>query len=295
MRPIPLSAIKAFCRVAIVACCALSSEAAVSATAAAVHEGGPSELALSGKDPVKLGSTTTDQTFVPIAPCRIVDTRNVGGRIAAGTTRNFYFYSNAFAYNWGNQGGVNGFSGLTCPGTLNPIGGPPSAAVITVTVVSPTAAGNWILWGGANPIPTVSALNWSAGETLANTTVVLGGGRSGTGPGGPIADFAVAYNGPSGSADFVADVVGYLVENKATALDCFETPVVSATKAFNTLQSVVANACPTGYALVQGNCDAAPAMAFGGETLASGQWTCNFFGYGGTIYASSICCRIPGR
>ena len=32
-----------------------------------------------------------------------------------------------------------------------------------------------------------------------------------------VQDFAVAYNGPSGSAQFVADVVGYMVENQATA------------------------------------------------------------------------------
>jgi hypothetical protein len=81
---------------------------------------------------------------------------------------------------------------------VNPNGGAPSAAVITVSVVSPAAAGNWVLWGGANPMPTASSLNWSAGQTLANTTVVGAGGRTGSGPGGAIQDFAVAYNGPSG-------------------------------------------------------------------------------------------------
>ena len=56
-----------------------------------------------------------------------------------------------------------------------------------------------MLCGGANPIPLASALNWTApGDLLANTTVIPGGGRSGSGPGGAVKDFAVKYNGPSG-------------------------------------------------------------------------------------------------
>ena len=202
-------------------------------------------LAQSGKGHIKLGSASTDQVFIPLAPCRIVDTRNAGGPIAAGTTRNFYFFAGSGSFDWFTQGGA-GLATTTCPGTITPNGGAPSAAVITVTVVSPTAAGNWIVWGGANPIPTASALNWNAGQVLANTTVVPAGGRSGTGPGGAIKDFAVTYNGPTGSAHFVADVVGYLVENQATALDCLETATASATVAANAQGTVAAAACPAG-------------------------------------------------
>src|SRR5689334_19242792 len=126
-----------------------------------------------GKGPMKLASTSTDQTFVPIVPCRIVDTRNVGGPIAASTTRNFLFYSTGASDDWSDQGGIAGPTAATCPGTILPNGGvnSPSAAVVTVTVVSPSAAGNWVLWGGASPTPTASALNWAGpGQILANTT-----------------------------------------------------------------------------------------------------------------------------
>jgi hypothetical protein len=55
----------------------------------------------------------------------------------------------------------------------------------------------------------VSVLNWNnPGDIVANTTVVPTGGRTGSGPGGSIQDFAVAYNGPSGQAQVVVDVVG---------------------------------------------------------------------------------------
>src|SRR5262245_56337155 len=114
----------------------------------------------------KLGSTTTDQVFIPITPCRVVDTRNVGGPINFGTTRNFYFWSELTGYSWASQGGTpfpsSTGAGTTCPLTVNPNGGAPSAAMATVTVVNATAAGNFIIWGGANPIPTASALNWTA-------------------------------------------------------------------------------------------------------------------------------------
>jgi hypothetical protein len=280
------------------------------------------QLATSGKGHVKLASTTTDQVFVPIVPCRIVDTRIVGGPIAAGTTRNFLFYATNTADDWSAQGGVAGTVGTTCPGTILPNGGTyaPSAAVVTITVVSPSAAGNWIVWGGADPVPTVSALNWTGpGEILANTTVIPEGGRSGTGSGGPIGDFAVRYNGPSGSAQFVADVVGYLVENKATALDCQATPPVidDVRNCINGCpdpqqRAVTSDACPSGWTLTSGDCAGSytastpnahvvqTAMYYVGA-FPNAKWHCEQAAIGGNNInnlqssASAICCRVPGR
>ena len=280
------------------------------------------QLAAFGKGHVKLASTTTDQVFVPIVPCRIVDTRIVGGPIAAGTTRNFLFYATSAADDWNAQGGVAGPVGATCPGTILPNGGTfaPSAAVVTITVVSPSAAGNWIVWGGADPVPTVSALNWTGpGQILANTTVIPEGGRNGTGSGGAIGDFAVRYNGPSGSAQFVADVVGYLVENKATPLDCQATPA-----AINDVRNcingcpdpqqraVTSDACPSGWTLTSGACvgsyTASNASAHIAQTamyyvgaFPNAKWHCEQAAIGGDNInnlqstASAVCCRVPGR
>src|SRR5262249_14722646 len=130
---------------------------------------------------------------------------------------------------WATQGGTPGPSKTACPGTVVTSQGgtlgnvEPSAAMATVTVVNATAAGNWLIWGGAGAPPTSSALNWAVGQVLANTTVLPAGNRTGTGPGGTVLDFAVKYNGPSGQADVVVDIVGYFVENQATALDCVNT------------------------------------------------------------------------
>ncbi len=43
--------------------------------------------------PQVLGDASSDLVFIPITPCRVVDTRNVGGNIGPFGTRNFYFYS----------------------------------------------------------------------------------------------------------------------------------------------------------------------------------------------------------
>jgi hypothetical protein len=251
------------------------------------------------KVPAKLGSTTTDQVFIPIVPCRIVDTRNVGGMIAAGTTRNFYFYASSASFDWSTQGGAAGAASSTCPGTINPNGGAPSAAVVTVTVVSPSAAGNWIIWGGASPTPTISALNWNAGDIAANTTIIQAGGRGGSGPGGTLKDFAVAYNGPSGSAHFIADVVGYLTENQQAVPSCLETTVLSKSLAQYHTDTIVGTACPSGYTLTGGNCDSEQAsMRLVGAAASGNAWRCTYYSYFDglpAIYASSICCRIPGR
>ncbi len=139
------------------------------------------------KGQAKLGSLISDQVFIPIVPCRVVDTRNVGGAIPAGTARNFFFYSNSGSFSWATQGGApypaTTGAGTTCPGTVSPNGGTPTAAMVSVSVVSPTAAGNWIVWGGASPPPGVAALLWSAGQNLTATTVVPWGGGPAPDPG----------------------------------------------------------------------------------------------------------------
>ena len=261
-------------------------------------------LSQSGKRPLKLGSANIDKVYIPVAPCRVVDTRNAGGPITAGETRNYLYYATSGTFTWSNQGGTPGMAGTACPATVNPDGTVPAAAMVTVTVVSPSAAGNWIIWGGASPKPTISALNWNAGDIKANTTIIPAGGHAGVGPGGAVLDFAVGYNGPSGRAHFVADVVGYFVENRATALQCYETAVQSLAIGSGASRTVGAPACPAGYALTGGNCDSDSytANTFDAQyyigPFPQAHWTCTYHNSSGatsTIYASSICCRVPGR
>ena len=264
-----------------------------------------------------LGSTTNDQVFIPITPCRVVDTRASSGGtgpISAGNERDFYFYNVNPSWSWqtgasgiGAQGGQPGVAVTVCPGTTTTAGGgtlgaaAPSAAVATVTAVGPTAAGNLLVWGGAGSPPTSSALNFSAGQTLANTTVIPAGGRS-----GGALDFTVRYNGPSGQAEIVVDVVGYFVQSGATALQCnLQTANGTGTSNFATGTNFQLNfpSCTTGYTATGYGCGyagAIPAAAYLQES--SPFWGyCNWFNNSGTTLnrssfsAETRCCRVPGQ
>ncbi len=256
----------------------------------------------SGKGRMKLGSVVTDQVFVPITPCRVVDTRistgTFAGKIDANTQRSFYFYSNGAGWSWAAQGGAGGMASTACPGTAlvadgGTLGAPPSAAVASITVVNPTQPGNFIAWGGAGGVPGSSALNWSqAGQVLASTTILPAGGRT-----GGALDFTIRYNGPSGSADVVVDVVGYMVENEATPLECVDTALSSMALAANQVSNVPPPACPTGYTLTSMTCGVVGegwvnAIVLNGTPQCWGHAPA---GQTDTVSAGSHCCRVPGR
>lgn len=126
-----------------------------------------------------------------IPPCRIADTRGNGFSGQAGPP----------ALNTGPR--VFQISG-SVPGLPLPCGIPLTARAVSFqfTIVTPNSAGNLIAWPGG-PAPTISVLNWSAGETaLGNGTVVplsMGGSLS------------VQINAATGGATghLVLDVNGY--------------------------------------------------------------------------------------
>ena len=129
--------------------------------------------------------------LVPIFPCRIADTRGNGFSGQAGPP----------ALNTGPR--VFQIAG-TVAGVPNPCGIPLIARAVSFqfTIVAPNSAGNLIAWPGG-VAPTISVLNWSAGESaLGNGTVVP---LSGTG------SLSVQINAAIGGATghLVLDVNGY--------------------------------------------------------------------------------------
>jgi hypothetical protein len=229
----------------------------------------------------------------------------VSGPIATGTQRNFYFYSDGTPSSWmTSQGGNPGTAVAACPGSVLTSGGgtlgstPPAAAMANIAAVNTTAAGNFIAWGGSvGTIPITSVLNWDhAGEIISNTTVVPWGGRTG----GNL-DFTIRYNGPSGASDVVVDIMGYFVENAATALDCTTAsnsgPITVGTGADTTISYPT---CPTGYSRTGGYCNGGASTGTSGVYLVeSGETSCVFRNLGGATPATgtalSRCCRVPGR
>jgi hypothetical protein len=262
-----------------------------------------------------LGSATVDQVFVPIPPCRVVDTRPssggsgpIGPGSSTGFYQTFYIYSADASWSWSSQGGFAGAANIACPGTaLNAAGGTlglvkPSAAMATVTAVGPTTAGNLLIWGGNGTAPNSSALNFNAFENIANTTVI----PIGTRVFGVNNDFAILYNGPSGQTNVVVDVIGYFVENGATALQCnLQTASGPGFSDFQTGTNLKLNfpGCTTGYNATGYGCGyngSIPSGVYLQEVTPSFGY-CDWFNNSGTTQstfffeAETRCCRVPGQ
>jgi len=173
--------------------------------------------------------------------------------------------------------------------------------MMTITVVSPSAAGNFVAWEGTGSAPTASVLNWNnPGDIAANTTVI----PFNVGRGTTSRDFAIFYNGPSGQAQAVVDVVGYFVENTATALDCLNvTAFSSTTTVTNGAQSgfLYSLSCTTGYTSTGGGCYSGSNSVYmmaAGNSSDDVSYFCmwrNLSGADASVTSWNRCCRVPGR
>ena len=109
-------------------------------------------------------SATPPRVFVATDPCRIVDTRGggvfTGGygppALSPGVTRTFDIRNGP------------------CPGIPQS-----SAYSLNVTVVTPSGPGHLIIWSAGAPTPTVSTINYAAGQTIANAAIVPANSPSG--------------------------------------------------------------------------------------------------------------------
>jgi hypothetical protein len=120
-------------------------------------------------------TTVPSAQFYTVAPCRALDTRTTGGAISCGIERN-----------------------VTMAGTCAVPSGA-SAVSLNVTVTQPTAAGNVRVYAAGAPAPTVSSLNYSAGQTRGNDAIAP------LSAGGQVSVFC----SPLGTAHVIVDVNGY--------------------------------------------------------------------------------------
>lgn len=147
-------------------------------------------VVLSAPDNAAIGSGTGTITivdddpipgFYAVSPCRLIDTRDPaaprgGPALQAETTRTF---------------SLVGACGL--PDTAKAIS-------VNATVTSAAAGGHLRLHAGGVSLPTVSAVNYSAGQTRANSAIVALG-SDGT--------LAVFVGQPAGTVHLILDVNGY--------------------------------------------------------------------------------------
>ncbi len=129
-----------------------------------------------------------DLAYTPVTPCRIVDTRQVARRLAAGVADTFDGYS---ASSFAAQGGAPSNCAI-------PAGA--SALAVTATAVAPADLGFIKLWPANATEPFASTVNYDPGtQNIATGAIVPVDGAN-----------ANRFNAKSPAAvDLVVDVVGY--------------------------------------------------------------------------------------
>lgn len=241
-----------------------------------------------------LGDLAEDLVYTPVAPCRIVDTRNAGGAFGPGEGRAYraYLTSGTFA----SQGGA----ATNCAIPANP-----AAAALNITVVSNTGSGFLTAWPYNGSFPNASTLNYVAGQTVANGALI------------PLcqsscaAEFNVLL---SGGGNLIVDIVGYFRAPEATILDCATAGSSVNIPAGGAAQVTALATCAAGYELTGGGCSFGDANGntttssavllnrttrfFDGSAYTN-QWLCGWTNtdqvnaYKG--FARAVCCRVPGR
>jgi hypothetical protein len=239
----------------------------------------------------QLGSSSSDLVYTPLTPCRIVDTRNAGGAIPAGTARGFKAWGASFAA----QGGSATDCGI--PQSTNV-----AALALNMVVIGPAADG-WIAaypFGGT--LPNSSTLNYLAGAVLANGATVK------------VSQASLAYDWnlhTTSKTHFVADVTGYYSKPVSVgSLECetlrgfvlvLANSSLSADKICNDHSPNPSPVPP--FIMTGGGCD----FDFNGPLLVISKSTPNLDNTGWfcrwqnttagdiTAFVNTRCCRIPGR
>ena len=161
------------------------------------------------------------------------------------------------------------------------------ALAVTVTAVAPAAAGNVVAYAAGTPVPLASTLNFSAGQIVANTSVIAITAQLGD-------NFSI-YNNSAGATPLVVDVVGYYQQNLAG--DC--TKSTQAQSLAPGATALVSSACAAWYTAVGGGCSASGPVSWTERRAlanASG-FSCGVVNGASTatITTDAMCCRRPGR
>ena len=140
----------------------------------------------------------TDSTYVPVAPCRLLDTRP--GLPPLGGTKTPI-----------GPGTANAITQQVTGNVGNCVGIPTDAVAISanVTVVGPTAQSNLRLYPANEAVPTASNLNWIAGQAPTPNLVTVK-----LSPDGKIKVF-----NQNGTVDVIVDIAGYYTPSSLAELD----------------------------------------------------------------------------
>lgn len=143
-----------------------------------------------------LGDAVADLTFVPLPPCRIIDTRKGGGLLGAGQTRSFQVSG---LTQFDPQGGNIGGCGIP-PGGAEPVA---AAVMMNLVAVDVTGKGNLAAWAYGQPEPLATSINFQKVDmNIANGLIVPIAGTN-------LVPADLNIKASFNSAHIVADVTGY--------------------------------------------------------------------------------------
>lgn len=250
--------------------------------------GRPSASSRSSSRSVRSGVTSVSSVaepgaaplvYVAVAPCRILDTRNAGGRVGKAEARHIFVHGSSFA----TQGGA----AESCNIPVDP-----AAVVINVVAVGPSGTGFLSVYPYGS-VRAASSLNYGAGsivanELIANTTI------------GQPFDITL-YS--QFSTDVVVDVTGYFVA--ATPPAAFKTVAREYTRSFELAPGATAGVtslCLPGETVLSGSASGIPgnvtlvhsALVYEGSNNG---WTVEYKNHGtdvAYVYASTSALCTPG-
>jgi hypothetical protein len=166
-----------------------------------------------------LGDANRDLVYTPLAPCRILDTRNAGGALLANVSRNFV----GFSANFDSQGGTAG----TCS-----IPNGVAALAMNVYAVNATGLGFIKVWPQAGAEPAVSTVNYQNGFIAIATGAIV--------PVNAANNNSFTAKSPL-NIDFIADVVGYFAAPAGYAAPTKVTHSTSSTAATTDILTICTN------------------------------------------------------
>ncbi len=165
-------------------------------------------------------AAAADLTFVPVTPCRVLDTRCIPPAQAAATcpdaptagtgSGNDFAAAETRAINIvGNVDQVaQGGQLLSCGVPGYDVGDPTARAVaINITAISPNNKGNIRVWNSSVTPPAVSNINFTTNVNIANSAIVSLAQDATEGN-----DISVLTGGPVSSVHLAIDIVGYWMD-----------------------------------------------------------------------------------
>jgi hypothetical protein len=254
---------------------ARTNPAALQPTAASAPNGAGSKRIAARS----LGDPDRDLVYVPVTPCRILDTRVAGGPIPANSFRDFDVTD---VIRYAPQGGDTSNCNVGDKGSF-------AAAAINFTVVTPSAAGYITAFPYLASQPTAATINYVAGD-IRNGLAITRLDQSAATYEFSVYSFAQTH--------LVADIVGYFREPEATALECMNLASPLYNVAGGGAIAGTSPSCPVGYTAVSGSCYNIQVLYLTASYTADTSHSCSYynnFSNTRSFYAYVRCCRLPGQ